>query len=384
MIENNIVFLSLYFPKGSGGYTFREKLMNVLHALQNIDKVICINSDSNFKYTKGDKFEFITIGNHDLEEGISKLFSYLIMQIKSVIYLVKLKDKYSTITVMAGNNFTVPLLFAKMILRKKILYLMSGVAGISAWKHCRLGNNKRLSLIPAILDEVSLAISDLIVLESPQLLYSLKLDRYRYKIFGNGHLYVDLDKFKPIKKFSERDKIIGYIGRLSPEKGVENFLIGAASFLGQYPEFKILVCGKGQLANNVKNLAKNYSNVKYLGFIPDEELHEFFNRLQLLTLPSDPYGTEGIPNVIIEAMACGTPVLATPVGGIPDVIKNGKTGFIMKDNSPESIAENIKRSINYPDLKKISLNAGDFIKKEFTFQVVSKRYKKIFEDKRLA
>jgi len=379
MIENNIVFLSLYFPKGSGGYTFREKLMNVLHALDNIDKVICINSDSNFKYTKGDKFEFINMGNHDLEEGISKLYSYLIMQVKALIYLVKLRDKYSMITVMAGNNFTVPLLFAKMILRKKILYLMSGVAGISAWKHCRLGNNKRLSLIPAILDEISLAISNLIVLESPHLFYTLKLDKYYRKIFKNGHLYVDINKFFPIKKVSDRGNVIGYIGRLSKEKGILNFLKAVPKILKEKDDLEFLIIGNGDLWRNIKKyLYKNDLNkkVKLLGRIAHAELPNYLNEVKLVILPSN---IEGLPNILIESMACGTPILTTPVGGIPDMIKDGETGFIMENNTSECIAKNAIRALNYPDLEKITENGRRLIQQEFTFEKVVERWKKIFK-----
>ena len=49
-------------------------------------------------------------------------------------------------------------------------------------------------------------------------------------------------------------------------------------------------------------------------------------------------------------MGCGTPVLATPVGGVPDLIKDDETGFIMEDNSPKCITENIERVLNHPDL----------------------------------
>ncbi len=101
------------------------------------------------------------------------------------------------------------------------------------------------------------------------------------------------------------------------------------------------------------------------------------NELKLIILPSY---TEGLPNIMLEAMACGTPVLATPVGSIPDVIKDGETGFIMKNNSPECIAENVIRALNYPNLEQISLNARILVEKEYTYEKAVEKYKKVLEN----
>jgi len=92
-----------------------------------------------------------------------------------------------------------------------------------------------------------------------------------------------------------------------------------------------------------------------------------------------PSYTEGLPNVMLEGMACGTPVLATPVGAIPDVIKDGETGFIMEDNSPACIAENIERALNNPDLERIIENARELVEKEFTYEATVERYKKALD-----
>jgi glycosyltransferase involved in cell wall biosynthesis len=77
-------------------------------------------------------------------------------------------------------------------------------------------------------------------------------------------------------------------------------------------------------------------------------------------------------------MACGTPVLATAVGAVPDIIRDGETGFILEDNSPQSIAENIIRALNDSSLEKIALNAKKIVENDFTFEKTVDQWEKIF------
>ena len=78
-------------------------------------------------------------------------------------------------------------------------------------------------------------------------------------------------------------------------------------------------------------------------------------------------------------MACGTLILATPVGALLGLIKDGEAGFIMENNSPECIAENVIRALKYPNLDGIIKNARELVKKEFTYDATVERYKKALE-----
>ena len=74
-------------------------------------------------------------------------------------------------------------------------------------------------------------------------------------------------------------------------------------------------------------------------------------------------------------MACGT-----PVGAIPDVIIDGKTGFIMENNSPECIAANVGRALSSPDLERIAENGRRFVEENFTFEKVVENWKRVLRE----
>jgi len=173
---------------------------------------------------------------------------------------------------------------------------------------------------------------------------------------------------------------VGYVGRLSEEKGILNFVKAIPEILKERDGAKFLLVGDGQLRGKVEKYLNDMDltdNVKLMGWIPHDELSEYLNELKLMIIPSY---TESGPQVLLEAMACGTPVLATLVGIIPDIIKDGETGFIMENNSPQCIAENTIRALEYPNLGRIVKNAKKVIEDEFTYKAAIERYKKILED----
>jgi len=275
-----------------------------------------------------------------------------------------------------GNVVTLlpAMLLARILQKSPVLAISS-----SKLKMVRL-NTDTLDKIFAYSSSISLKLAKRIVVFSPRHIEKWGLQKYQHKIRIAHNHFFDLDKFKPEKKFSERGNLIGYIGRLSQEKGIMN-LLAAMPQIQEWDgdsEVEILIAGDGPLQEKVKRFFddRNFdNNVKFMGWIPHDEIPRYLNELALLILPSY---TEGLPFIMLEAMACGTPVLATPVGAIPDVIKDGETGFIMENNNPECIARNVKRALKYPTIEKISKNARRLVEKEFTFENAKINYETIF------
>lgn len=164
---------------------------------------------------------------------------------------------------------------------------------------------------------------------------------------------------------------------LDKRKGVDKFLPASQDIIEGNSGIELRIGGTGPLQELTVQYANKTDGIEYLGFIDQSDMLEFYNGLQLLVLPTN---SEGLPNVALEAMACGTPVLATPVGGLPDIIEDGETGFLMEDNDPETIRENVKRALSHPNREQISANARELIEEEYRFESAVKRYERILEE----
>ena len=151
------------------------------------------------------------------------------------------------------------------------------------------------------------------------------------------HNYIDKEKFK--NALQKEDDYIAFVGRLSKEKGIEN-IRDAAKLL---PEYTFMAAGSGP----DEAILKNIPNVKIAGFLTGDKLFEFVSKAKVLLLPSVCY--ENCPLSILEAQCMGVPVVTMNSGGMAELVKDGVTGTLVNEPTPEGIALKLKATIENED-----------------------------------
>jgi glycosyltransferase involved in cell wall biosynthesis len=260
---------------------------------------------------------------------IRKIIKYLHSEFRLTLLLKTLnKDVDAWIFFFGGDRYILPMLTAKLS-GKKIILLKGG----SSIKDASYNNDLfyATTLFPS---KVNFHLSTYIVLYSHGLISEWNFEKHRHKILIAHRHFLDFNTFTVTPPLPDRPPLIGYIGRLSGEKGVQNLTQALPATLNDRQDLRALIGGDGPLKETVEASLQEGSltaRVDLPGWISHDDLLGYLNQLRLLVLPSY---TEGLPNIMLEAMACGTPVLATPVGAIPDVIIDGRTGFVMDNMTP--------------------------------------------------
>lgn len=179
-------------------------------------------------------------------------------------------------------------------------------------------------------------------------LIKLGVDSHKIVTLRNG---VDLELFRPVDRQAVRAQlgISGFallsVGNLVALKGHDR-IIESLSLL---PGVNLFIAGSGPDAEALKKLARTKNlddRVRLLGPLPQETLREYYGACDALVLASS---REGWANVLLEAMACGTPVVASRVGGTPEVVTSPAAGVLMPSNTPEGVAQGVNAlRANYP------------------------------------
>ncbi|MGN6222345.1 glycosyltransferase [Pseudoxanthomonas sp.] len=137
-------------------------------------------------------------------------------------------------------------------------------------------------------------------------------------------------------------EVVTYVGRLVPEKGLRELLIAAGQLRASRPRLQLVLVGEGPMHAELAALAAAGDlPVRFAGTRPPAEVARWMCASDLVTLPSY---SEGHPNVLVEALACGRPVVATPVGGIPEVV-DAASGVLVPARDPAALAEGLDQAL---------------------------------------
>ena len=319
----------------------------------------------------------VRIRSRHVEGALLKvIFYYLVHQARVTLAMLKLiiRSKVDVFVFAFGSDTLVfPILLGRLA-RKKVILRSDGRPSYSLGVYRQKLSKIRIAL-HHMMETITYSLASKLAPECKYMVDLYSLQKYSNKVTV-GNLYVDTDFFRNTRKLAERTYEVGYIGRLSKEKGALEF-VQSLPLLATNRQIRALIVGDSGLEDEIgRVLARNNIQGKadLLRWVEHKEIPRCLNDVKLLVVPSY---SEGLPNIVLESMACGTPVLATPVGGIPDVIRDGETGFIMEDNSPRCIARNVVRALKNPDLEQIATNARALIEREYTYEAAVERYRNI-------
>jgi glycosyltransferase involved in cell wall biosynthesis len=171
----------------------------------------------------------------------------------------------------------------------------------------------------------------------------------RVRLVKNG---VDRALFRPRDRAEARaalglpakGRIALYVGRLEPQKGLGELIEAFARVAQGGPqETRLVLVGDGAMRAELERKAARLGTVTLAGVRPPAEVAQFLGAADVLVLPS---WAEGTPNVVLEALASGRPVIASRVGGIPDVVEEGRTGLLVPPRDVRALGEALRKAMS--------------------------------------
>jgi len=196
-------------------------------------------------------------------------------------------------------------------------------------------------------------------------------------VLGNG---VDTDLFVPRSTGAEKTSIL-YTGRLSWNKGLFDLIFSAKYILQKHPDVSFVLTGRGPIETHLKQLVTKmgmHKSFSFVGFVDMQSLVKYYQNATLFVLPSY---YEGLPTNLLEAMACGVPVITTAAGGIPEVVVNGENGLIVPVKNPYAIGMAVLTLLEDEDMRlRLSRAARETVESRYSLRTLASRYLQIYKN----
>ena len=194
---------------------------------------------------------------------------------------------------------------------------------------------------------------------------------------------VDTELFSPSKEKSTKSKIcIGIVKALEDKYGIEYLIRAFKIVVESGYESNLLIVGEGSLRKNLEALTDslNLSNsVKFIGKIDNNEVVEYLHMIDIFIVPSIS-SSESFGVASVEASSCSIPVIASNIGGLPEVVVDGETGYLVPPCNDTAITEKIIKLIEEPELRiKLGANGRKFILDNYEWNICASKMEKIYD-----
>ncbi len=217
------------------------------------------------------------------------------------------------------------------------------------------------------------------VSESAKTFIEYFADENKISVIPNG---VDVNRFSPDNKNENVDRrpTILYMGRLVPKKGVHILIRAMSHIVKKYPDALLLIGGKGKMKTFLSSYANTLGlkeNVRFLGYVPDNMLPNLYSSSDVFVLPSVTAESFGI--TLLEAMASGTPVIGSSVGGIPEVI--GDCGLIVEPGNPKKLSDAVITFLDDENLReKFGRKGRKRVEEKYSWDIVGKNIINVYKE----
>jgi len=260
------------------------------------------------------------------------------------------------------------------------------LAGVPLISHVHIENKfsdvRWIQKLQIILDNITAIVADKIITISNATKSSLidqGISSNKITVIHNGISLTEhfddmpeIDQLRSTLGLQKNSHIVGTVARLCPVKGQREFILAARNICNLYPNTEFLVIGEdyefeGKYRSNLENLVKELDLeefVHFLGFRSD--VRRLIYCFEIFVLPS---WIEGLPVTILEAMAARKPVVATSVGGVPELVLDGETGILVPPRDVPGLSKAIESLLEQPDIGHQMGNKGyEYIHQEFSHE----------------
>ncbi len=275
------------------------------------------------------------------------------------------------------NKYMWPVAWSTIFLKllgKPVILATDAFQGYDWWSWSKPVNTI-MWLYARTIGLVVLKLADTVVLFHQGLVTRAKALTLPFQVIHNGIHAENFHNAQPAKDIRDNKNqiIITYIGRLDKIKGYLDFLTVAKKLASSNVQYKFVVVGN---THNREEVMKQYSNKQIVFTGVRKDIPAVLAVSDMLILPT--YG-DGLPNVIMEAMAAGLPCIGTNINGLPYLIEDSVTGFTISPGDTKALEEKIQRLANNKELREHMGVAGyKKIMREFNWEYIVKEYSELF------